>query len=187
MNVKLVQRQKQRYETKMNNSRIPPLPLAQFSDEQRAVAGAHSQYNFARVMVHHSDLYRAYIPFAEKLMGDSNLPLRDREILILRTLTLCDESYDLGHHRHIAHLMGMGDEVIAAACAGFGDSLPVTEQLLVRVAEELVVNRVIGDDNWQELSAFYSRRQMMELVFLVGNYAMMAMATRSFGIAAEGE
>lgn len=170
-----------------NTNRIPMLPPERFSDEQKAIAGEMGKYNFARVMVHHPDLYRVYIPFAEKLMRQSILEPRDREIIILRVLALCGEEYDLPHHRHIAHQIEMTEGEIDAAVAGRGKRLAANEQVLVKAAEELVGERFISDPTWQLLQQHYGRRQLMEIVFLVGNYTTMAMATRSFGIPLEEE
>jgi 4-carboxymuconolactone decarboxylase len=164
--------------------RIPPLSLEKFSDEQAAIAGDHARYNFARVMVQHPELYKSFIPFAEQLMRRSSLPAREREILLLRTLALCHESYEAPHHALIARQMGLSDSEITAARAG-GDGLTAFEQALLRAAEELVADHCIGDTTWRILAQRYSQSQLMEVVFLVGEYTMSAMATNSFGIPVE--
>lgn len=171
--------------SKTTAGRVPPLSPDLFTEDQKIIAGAHAQFNFARVMVQHPDLYRVYIPFAEKLMRHSILSPREREILILRTLELCDETYDAPHHRLIAIQAGLTNADIDAAIAGRGKCLSSNEQLLVKAAEELVTDQAISDETWRLLAQYYSRQQLMEIVFLVGNYTMMAMATKSFGITAE--
>src|SRR5262245_4021528 len=98
--------------------RIVALPPEHFTAEQVAIAGNRTHYNFTRVMVQHPAAYRAYIPYAEQLMVHSTLPLRDREILILRTLQLCRESYDLPHHIAIARSVGLDDDEIRSAQSG---------------------------------------------------------------------
>jgi alkylhydroperoxidase family enzyme len=161
--------------------RVPPLSPHAFTDEQAAIAGDHAKYNFARVMVQHPQLYKCFIPFAEQLMRRSGLPPRDREILLLRTLALCHEVYEAPHHVLIARQVGMTDSEIAAARADGGD-LPAFDQALVRAAEELVSVRCVSDTTWRVLAQSYSQTQLMEVVFLVGAYAMSSMATNSFGI-----
>ena len=167
-------------------SRIPPLLPEAFSVEQAEVAKGKESLNFARVFVQNPGVYRAFIPFAEQLFLRSSLPPREREILILRALELCDESYDLSHHLIIARDVGMGDPEIEAARQG-SDGLPDFEQTLTRAAAELVHDQCISDPTWQALAERYSVKQLMEDVFLVGLYVMMAMGTKSFGIQLEGE
>jgi alkylhydroperoxidase family enzyme len=165
--------------------RLPPLATADFTDEQKALAGNWAELNFTRVMVQHPTLYKVLIPFAEKMMSGSCLPPRDREILIIRTLALCGESYEAVHHVLIARSVGMTDAEIAAARTGAG--LSAADQILVRAVEELVHDRCLGEETWQALAQRYSRVQLMEAVFLVGDYTMMSMVTRSFGMQAEGQ
>ena len=166
--------------------RIPPIAPDTFTAEQSAIAGDHAKYNFARVMIQHPELYRSFVPFGEQLMRRSSLPARDREILLLRTLTLCHEAYEAPHHILIARHVGLTDEEIEAARTG-GGLLPAGDQTLVRTAEELVRNHCVSDATWQSLAQRYSRIQLMELVFLVGEYTMTAMATNSFGIPVDGD
>lgn len=180
-----INRYQAKSEVAMTARRIEPLDPAQFSPRQQAVAGEMAQYNFARVMVHHPDLYQAYIPFAQKLMTHSLLTPRDREILILRTLELCNEGYDAPHHRAIARQIGMADAEIDCAREGREKCLAPHEQVLLTVAQELVQQHAISDETWRLLAQHYDRQQLMEIVFLVGNYSMMAMATKSFGIVVE--
>jgi 4-carboxymuconolactone decarboxylase len=166
--------------------RIPPADPAVFTPEQADVAKGRESLNLARVFVQHPAVYRAFIPLAEQLFLHSSLPSREREILILRALTVCSEHYDLSHHLIIARDAGMSDADIEAAKQG-GAKLADFEQTLARAAEELVREQCIGDATWQLLAQRYSVAQLMEVVFLVGIYVMMAMGTKSFGIQLEGE
>ena len=65
---------------------------------------------------------------------------------------------------------------------GVAARYPAFDLALVCAAEELVRDHCLSDTTWQLLAQHYSRTQLMELVFLVGEYAMTAMATNSFGI-----
>jgi len=164
--------------------RIPLIAPEAFTAEQAEIAGEWRDLHFTRMMVQHPSLYRSYIPFGEKLMRGSELPARDREILILRTCELCAESYETTHHALIGRNIGMSDAEVAAARAGGGGLAPF-EQALVRAAEELVGDHCLSDATWALLAERYSQAQLMELVFLVGEYVMLSMVTNSFGMPVE--
>jgi 4-carboxymuconolactone decarboxylase len=166
--------------------RIPPLPPEAFSAEQAEVARGRESLNLARVFVQNPGVYRTFIPLAEQLFLRSSLPPREREILILRAMQLCDEGYDLPHHIVIARDIGMSDAEIEGARIG-GAGLSEFEQTVANAAEELVQEHCISDATWQALAQRYSVPQLMEVVFLVGIYVMMAMGTKSFGIQLEGD
>ena len=161
--------------------RVPPVPVEDLTDEQRELVGAYAHLNFSRVMARHPDLYRAFMPFGEQLMARTTLGARDRQILILRTCALCDETYETSHHIQIARSLGLSEAEIAAARTG-GAGLPAADEVLLRAAEELVRDRRVGDATWAALARRYPTAQAMEAVILVGDYVMLSMVTRSFDI-----
>jgi 4-carboxymuconolactone decarboxylase len=164
--------------------RIAPLSVDEFTDEQKTLVGDWHHLNFSRVLVQHPGMYRVFLPFLDKLIRGSTLPPRDREILCLRTLALGGDVYEGHHHVTIAGKAGMTETEIEAARTG-GAGLSQFDQCLVRAAEELVRRQCVSDPTWAGLAQRYSRQQLMEAVFLVGCYSIMAMITRSFGIEVE--
>jgi 4-carboxymuconolactone decarboxylase len=55
----------------------------------------------------------------------------------------------------------------------------------MRAAEELVRQQCVSDQTWACLAERYTREQLMETVFVVGCYTVMATITRSFGMEVE--
>ncbi|TGD71193.1 carboxymuconolactone decarboxylase family protein [Mangrovimicrobium sediminis] len=165
--------------------RIPPLDPADFSDEQRELVGEWTHLNFSRVIVNHPAAYRVFLPYIDKMIRQTELTPRDREVLVLRTLAFSDEVYEAQHHEMIAHNAQMSDAEIAAI-RGDGAGLSERDLLLMRAADELIASHHLGEATWAELAAHYNDVQLMEIVFLVGCYTVMAMTTNSFGIPLEG-
>ncbi len=168
--------------TRPSAPRIPLVSRDAYTPDQAALAGGRDMYNMTRVLVNHPDFYRVFVPYVDKLMSKSLLPPRDREILILRTLVLCDESYEEHHHVRIAGTLGMSAAEVEAVKAGHGAALGVFDRALTRAAEELVNDRCLSDEAWGALARTYNLDQMIEVVFLVGAFTMLSMATNSFGM-----
>jgi 4-carboxymuconolactone decarboxylase len=162
--------------------RIPLVSRDAYTPDQAVLASGRDIYNMTRMLLQHPDFYRVFVPYVDKLMSRSLLPHRDREILILRTLVLCDESYEEHHHVRIARTLGLSAAEVEAAKAGQGASLGAFDRMLVRAAEELVNDRCLSDHAWSELAKTYDVEQMIEVVFLVGAFTMLSMATNSFGM-----
>lgn len=162
-------------------SRILPVVPDAMTEEQQKLVGEWSSMNFASVIVTSPDLYKVLVPLIAKLIPGTALPPRDREILVLRTLELCDETYEAHHHVLIARNAGMTDEEIEAARIGSADSDP----LLIRAADELHAEQRVSDETWHALAQRYSPVELMEIVALVGGYTLMAMVTKSYGIQLE--
>ncbi len=162
--------------------RIPLVSREAYTPDQAALASGRDMYNMTRMLVNHPDFYRVFVPYVDKLMSRSLLPHRDREILILRTLALCDESYEEHHHLRIAQTLGMSAGEVEAVKAGQAATLSAFDRMLARAAEELVNNRCLSEETWGTLAKTYNVDQMIEVVFLVGAFTMLSMATNSFGM-----
>ena len=166
--------------------RIPPVSSDKFTAEQKELVGDGwwKDLHYCQVLMQHPALYQVFNPLIAKVISDTNLPPRDRQILVLRTLGLCDEVYEKTHHEHISHNAGLSDSDIAAAESG-GSGLAPFEQTLMKAAEELVRDQRISDTTWDSLAQRYSKEQLMEVVGLVGAYTAMAMIMKTFGIPLE--
>jgi 4-carboxymuconolactone decarboxylase len=164
--------------------RVPPVAEQDRTDEQKRLLGPWGKMNFAAVMVNHPALYRVFMPVIAKVIAETDLPPRDRQILVHRTLALSDEIYEARHHELISQGAGLSEADIEAARTD-GPSLTPFEHLLVKAADQLVQTRRIDDAIWAALSQHYSRVQMMELVAVVGVYNMMSMLTLGFEIELE--
>ena len=169
----------------MNEPRIPPLTDEQASEDARLqmtrAALSGNIYNIFRTLAHHPDLLRRWLVFATHVLSKSTLSDRDREIAILRTAWQCRSEYEWGQHVQIGKRCGLDDAAIRAIAAG-GDGLSDADALLVRATDELVGDRCLSDEVWEQLESRFERQQIMDLVFCVGQYAMLAGALRSFGV-----
>jgi alkylhydroperoxidase family enzyme len=168
--------------------RIPPASLDTMTDAQKKILGTgwSKDLNYCRVLIQHPELFRAYNPLIAKTIPYSDLPARDRQILVLRTLALCNEVYEATHHEHISHNAGLTDADIEAARTN-GPGLSPFEKTLVKAADELVRDAMIGDATWKALAERYSQIQLMEVVAVVGCYKMLAMIMKTYGIQLEDE
>ena len=171
----------------LTSPRSPEVRPEQFTEEQKELVGAWSNMKFSTVMARSPVLYRAFVPLIEKVIARTCLPPRDRQVLVLRTLSLGDDVYEVTHHELISRSAGLSDAEIADMRAGSGDALTDFDQVLARAAEQLVREQFIDDATWAALAERYDHEQLMEVVALVGTYLTMAMVTRNFEIPLEDD
>jgi alkylhydroperoxidase family enzyme len=165
--------------------RIPPLEPQEFTAEQAELVGNWRNLVFSRVLARRPDMYRIFMPFIEKVIAGTRLPPRERQIVVLRLLAAADETYELHHHMVISRGAGMSEEEITAAASGEG--LAGFDRTLADAAEQLLRDQTIADATWAALAERYSEEQLMEVVFLAGCYATMAMLTKTFGMPLESD
>jgi alkylhydroperoxidase family enzyme len=169
--------------------RIPPLPEHEQDAQARellgdvAVSGATT--NIFTTLVRHPGLFRKWLPFGGKLLT-GRLPVRDRELLILRTAWLCEAEYEWGQHAPIGRAAGLAEADLERVVEGPDDPGWAPEDaVLVRAADELHDDSCIGDETWRALAARYDERQLVEVPMVVGHYHMVAYALNTLGVELE--
>lgn len=172
--------------------RIPPLPRSEWGDEEAAAIRVlpaemtpppGAEINALNLMAHHPALSEAVLRFSLYLRFEATLDDRQRELLVLRTVWLHRAEPELRRHARLARRYGFTeDELVAVAVGSEAPEWSPAEALLLRVAEELHDDYYVGDATWRDLQAHFTRRQIMDALFVVGAYTMMAMAYGSMGL-----
>jgi 4-carboxymuconolactone decarboxylase len=83
----------------------------------------------------------------------------------------------------MAGAAGMSQEEISAISEGPGwPGWSPLEAALLRAVDEMVTDRYISDETWGVLAKHLDRKELMDLVFTVGTYDLLAMAFDTFGL-----
>jgi 4-carboxymuconolactone decarboxylase len=170
--------------------RLTPLEPAQRTQEQRELLvgiWGEDAPNLFSTVARHPALFRAWMPFCMQLLTQSVFPPRDRELLIIRTASLCGSAYELEHHLRFGADVGLSDRDLAALTGGGSHDWSQRERLLVAAADELHARHTISDATWHGLSALLTTEQLVELPMLVGHYILLAGTLRSLGVPLESE
>jgi len=172
---------------RLRGPRIEPVKKESWAAEQRTLLEplekAGRLYNVFTTMGNHAALASAWMTFATHILRRNSLPPRDREILILRIGWLCRSEYEWAQHVRIGKTEGLTNEDIRQIAAGpGGPGLSEHDGLLLKAVDELHGDAFISDVTWNALARTYDTRQMMDLVFTVGQYNLVSMALNSFGV-----
>lgn len=177
--------------------RVPVIPQSEWTEEILAAMSVlppimqpqpGQVINALGVLANHPALAEAHLRFSLYFRFDSTLPGRARELLILRTAWLRGALYELSRHARNATREGITPEEIARVADGSEASgWDAGDRLLLRAAEELCADHRVGDGTWAALGETRSLPEMMDIVFLVGAYDMLAMAFNTFGTEPEDD
>jgi alkylhydroperoxidase family enzyme len=174
----------------MTQTRVTPLPADQCDERtEELLAGLRGRssedMNLFATLARHPRVLKRWSAFGGTLLN-GDLPARDREILILRTAWNCGAGYEWAHHVPIAGRAGLtADEIARLGTAGGDAGWPSGEDALVRAADELHRDGVVGDATWKALADRYDDAQLIELCMVVGQYHLVAFTVRSLGIETE--
>lgn len=162
--------------------RIPPLPGPDWDGEIRHLAGDRP-LNVIATLARHPGLLKRWMVFGTHVLAQNTLPARDRELLILRTGWNCRSPYEWGQHVAIARAEGITDEEIARVASGPEDpAWDAHDATLLRAADELHSDASLCDETYAALAARYDDRQLLDLVFTVGQYHLVSMALNAFRV-----
>lgn len=185
----------------MSNSRIPPRPVDDWTDEvdeafsalrahapggQAADAGGppvRPKANILGIYAWHPDFIRGWMPFSNHLRH-STLSDRVREMVILRTTWLGYGEYEWAQHVWMSQASGAltAAEVEALGAGPDAEEWSADDSAIVRAVDELCFEKDISDATWKNLESQFSRQQLIDLVFTVGTYDMHCMAFSALGL-----
>jgi alkylhydroperoxidase family enzyme len=180
--------------------RISPLPPGEWPEEMReALAairppnprhpfpsrdpGRPKGLNVLGMLARHPALAQAYNTFNGHILFATTLSPRQREMLVLRVAVVRDAVYEWKQHVVLAADAGLSSDEVT--WIGDGPSAPgwsPFDAALISAVDELLRSATITDQTWEVLAAEFDAQQLMDLVFTVGAYDVLAMAFRSFGI-----
>lgn len=141
--------------------------------------------NLFATLAHHPRLLKRWSAFGGMLLAGGALPARDREVLILRTAANTEADYEWGHHLLLGRLAGLTDDEMAALASFDAVERSAGDELLVRAADELHADSIIGDDTWAGLAELYDEQQLIEVCMVVGQYHLVGFTLNSLRIARE--
>jgi alkylhydroperoxidase family enzyme len=157
-------------------------PLSDISQQLRELAmppkgyGTPGEVSVAyRILLNHPALVRDLRPIGDFFLRETLLPVRDRELLVLRVAWLCRSPYEWGEHVAIGKANGVTAQEVEAITVGSMHPIwsPHDRALLCAV-EEVREAAMIADETWDVLAQSYDVRQLIEIPVLIGQYQATA-------------
>ena len=172
---------------RLGEPRIPPLPEAEWTAEQRALVERYASEvrigNAFRTMLRVPELVEAVMPFVLFTSIDSTLSARHRGLLILRTAWLTQSSYLWADHAPTARAAGVLPAELRRVAEGpDAAGWDPFEATLLRLADELYVNSSVRDATWDALAERYDLYNLFDAVMAVNETTLVAMLYNSWGV-----
>lgn len=167
--------------------RIPPLGPAEWTPEQRKRydpdGSGRRPANVFVTVVRNPRADRLRGPINQHILNATTLPVRPRELLLMRIGVLCRSEYEWAAHSRLGRQAGMTDEDVARIIAGAeavgGDPL---DTALLRATDELHRDDRISEATWRVLAASLDSRQLLDVLIAVGGYRSTSMAINTAGV-----
>jgi alkylhydroperoxidase family enzyme len=134
------------------------------------------------IILRHPALAKAFLAFNNHVAVASSVSKRIRELLILRIRWLRRSEYEFLQHVVLGRNAGLSEAELERV--QLGPDAPGWDPIdadLMRAVDELHADARIQDTTWTRLSLQFSTTQLMDIVFTVGCYELLAMAFKTFG------
>jgi AhpD family alkylhydroperoxidase len=174
----------------MSTARFGRLTGEQLTETQRQLVAAHFDDEplpaVSGSVIRHERLFDVWVPLMQFLKDGALIPPADRELVILRTAAQCGCTYSVGRHRRSAAGAGMATEDVDRVLQGpDADGWSDWQRTLLRAVDELCDRHRLSDDRWDALMQRYDDATMLELLFLVGHYQLLAGVINSLAYPAD--
>lgn len=148
-------------------------------------SGARGMHGIG-VMLAYPALAKAFLAFNNHVATASSVSRRVREILILRISWLRRAEYEFVQHVVLGLRAGLSETEIERIQLGpDAPGWDAVDADLVRAVDELHADACISEATWSRLSIHFSVPQLMDIVFTVGCYDLLAMVFKTFGVQLE--
>ena len=168
-----------------------------------------SKSNVILTLARNPKLAGAYFKLNTALLMRGAIPAPLRELMILRVAWLHRAAYEWAQHVRVSLMpdalskeateaFRRGEKLVEAGpgllsraqidAVKQGPDHPIwsdVERLLISAVDELKRDSRIGDATWSALGQHFVEEQLIELVFIIGSYSMLAMAMNTFDIEPE--
>jgi 4-carboxymuconolactone decarboxylase len=136
-----------------------------------------------RTFARNPELADAFSTFNVHVLVASSLPLKLRQLAIMRTAWQTGAVYMWSSHLNFSLARDLPAAMFGPLQVGPEDPyFDEAERVVLRATDELVRDRKVSDATWPALNVLLDDKQVLDLLFLVGCYVMLAGAMRSLGI-----
>jgi 4-carboxymuconolactone decarboxylase len=145
-------------------------------------AGGAGGMHALGAMLRHPVLAKAFLTFNNHVATASTASKRIRELVILRISWLRRSEYELVQHLILGRRAGLTEaELLQIELGPDAPGWDPLDAALVRAVDELHSHARIQDETWKTLSASFDTAQLLDIVFAVGCYDVLAMVFKTVG------
>ena len=172
--------------THVETTRIQPPDLATLTPEQRELLGSGEGPIQVGLCLSNLELCRRYWGLVQQnTIKNITIPVRDHELLVLRTAWLLRSNTIWGNHVNCCaeKQAGLTPEEIARITQGpDAKGWSTSDAAILRAADELHTYRFIQESTWKVLAERFNDGQLFEILMTVGNYTNVIGYFNTFGI-----
>jgi alkylhydroperoxidase family enzyme len=150
----------------------------EMTEQARELTAARGNLNVYRALANADKVFTGWMLAGNAALTSPVVPVRLRELVVLRTAYLMDSPYELGQHRDVARTAGLSSDEINAVISESdweAADFDTVERALLRLTSELLTTRNVSADVLEEVHAALGSEATVEVLMVIGRYAGLAL------------
>ena len=166
-------------------TRIAYLRPEEMTDRARELTLERGNLNVYRALANAEKVFTGWMEAGRAALNSPVLPVRLRELVVLRTAYLMDCRYELGQHNDIAPTAGVTKQEIKALTSESGWeqlNLSDTERSVVGLTSELVTTRSVSAELFARVHNSLGSEATIEVLMVISRYAGLALMLNALDV-----
>jgi AhpD family alkylhydroperoxidase len=150
----------------------------EMTDQARELTLKRGNLNVYRALANAGQVFTGWMLAGQAALTSPVLPVRLRELVVLRTAYLMDCPYELGQHRDVARTAGVSVEEINAITSE-SDWQPThfdpVELAVLHLTTELVTTRSVSAEVFDQVHTALGSEATVEVLMVINRYSGLAL------------
>ena len=150
----------------------------EMTEQARELTTARGNLNVYRALANAEKVFTGWMLAGHAALTSPVLPVRLRELVVLRTAYLMDCPYELGQHRDVARTAGVSsDEINAITSKSDWQTAhfePV-ELAVLHLTTELLTTRGVSAEVFEQVHDALGSEATVEVLMVIGRYSGLAL------------
>jgi len=153
--------------------------------QARELTRARGDLNVYRTLANAKKVFTGWMLAGNAALTSPVLPVRLRELAVLRTAYLMDCPYELGQHRDVARTAGLSTNEINAVLSESdwqSDHFRGAELAVLQLTSELVATQSVSADVVEQVHTALGSEATVEVLMVIGRYAGLALMLNALDV-----
>lgn len=150
----------------------------QMTEQARELTYERGNLNVYRALANAEKVFTGWMLAGRAALISPVVPVRLRELVVLRTAYLMDCPYELGQHRDVARTAGVdGDEIRAITSdSGWQEShFSPVELAVLQLTTELLTTRSVSAEVFDQVHTALGSEATVEVLMIINRYSGLAL------------
>jgi AhpD family alkylhydroperoxidase len=166
-------------------TRIAYRQLEEMTDQARELTLERGNLNVYRALANAEKVFTGWMLAGRAALTSQVIPVRLRELVVLRTAYLMDCPYELGQHRDVARTAGVdGDKINAISSESdwkTADFNPV-ELAVLHLTTELLTTRSVSAAVFDQVHKALGSEATVEVLMIINRYSGLALMLNALDV-----